>query len=462
MARPQLIEFRNRDLHFGSHSAKFRLQIFLHVASLVLLTAGCSTHAKRLQSPRQHFYGNDFAAAHAELVKLSEKRRSDHTVAELDLAVIELLDGQPESAEHRLRDVRDRWQELEGKSLADEAQSLVTDDQKRQYSGDPHEQLMIGVFLTLASLMRDGVDAEAYTLQTIARQQKFLEQANENRDEPLSELFGVPPIAPYLRGVLRESTLHDYDDAQRMYQLTADLMPEHAGLLTDIERAGRGVHSQPEHGVVYVIGLVGRGPYKVEKSELVTQAVMLQAGQIVSMLGKYSVPPTLAPIKIPALECPPKMFDLIGVEVDGQPTATTLPITDLDRLARETYEAQLPRVMARTVARRIVKKGAVVAAKHQMQANSAASLAMDVVGVAWEATESADTRCWGLLPREIQLVRLELPCGRHDLALEPITSGRPVGAKTHCSVEVQNARNSYVLGYWPDNQPVGRVVANTP
>jgi len=155
-------------------------------------------------------------------------------------------------------------------------------------------------------------------------------------------------------------------------------------------------------------------------------------------------------------------LDLIGVQVNGQPFSTTLPITDLEQLARETYAVQLPNLIARTVARRIVKKGAVYAAKSQMKANAAASMALDVAGVAWEATESADTRCWGLLPREIQLLRIELPEGQHELAFEPIKLGRPVGAKTSCWVDVQNARNSYVLGYWPDNQPIGQVLSRTP
>jgi len=42
-------------------------------------------------------------------------------------------------------------------------------------------------------------------------------------------------------------------------------------------------------------------------------------------------------------------------------------------------------------------------------------LAVDLAGVAWEATESADTRCWGLLPDQIQVLRVELPAGRHEI-----------------------------------------------
>lgn len=423
--------------------------------------SGCSTHAKRLRGPRQQFYSNNLLVAHQDLSKLSQKSRGDHTVAELDLAVIELLQGQASSAEKRLRDVRDEWEELEKKSVAEETKVMLTDDQKRQYAGETYEKLMIGVFLTLASLMQDGVDAEAYSLQTMMKQQQLVEQLNVDRDDKLPDIFGVPPIAPYLRGVVREATLHDYDDALRMYELTDALLPEHPAILSDLQRVQFAAHSQPGNGVVYVIALVGKGPYKVERSEPVTQAVLFQADRIVSLLGDYSLPPTLAPVKVPVIECPPKCFDLIGVKVNGQPVSTTLPITDIDLLARETHQAQFTRLMARTVARRIVKKGAVYAAKSQMKANAAASLALDVAGVAWEATESADTRCWGLMPREIQILRMELPAGVHQLGLEPISSGRPVSQCTEINVEVQNARNSYVLGYWPDHQLIGQVLVRT-
>jgi hypothetical protein len=309
--------------------------------------------------------------------------------------------------------------------------------------------------------MGDGIDAESYTLQTLIKQQELVQLANKDLEQPLSELFGIPPAVPYFRGILREATLHDYDDALRMYQLTSALKVDNSLLASDLQRAQFGQHSQPGHGVVYVIGLVGRGPYKIESSQPVTQAVLLQADRIVSVLGDYSVPPTLAPVKVPQLECPNRQFDLIGIQVNGQPATTTLPITDIQQLAEETFEAKLPSILARTVARRVVKKGAIYAAKSQMRAGDLTSVALDVAGVAWEATEAADTRCWGLLPREIQIARLELPIGEHQLGLEPICSGHPAAMKTNCAVRVENGRNTYVLGFWPDLQPVGQILVNT-
>lgn len=431
------------------------------VPCLAFFLIACSTHAQRLAVPRQTFYANDLAQAQTQLSKLATKRGGDAHVVELDLAMVDLLQGNLAEAQRRLRLVRDQFDHLEQKSLTEAAMSLMTDDRRRAYSGEDYEKLLIRVFLSLASLMQDGVDAQSYALQTLSKQEQLRLAAQEKWGEKIPESYCVPAIAPYLRGVMSEASLSNYDDAWRGYSDAAALMPEASFLQADIERAAHGVHSRPGHGVVMVIALVGRGPYKVEVEERATQEALLIADRIVSAIGQYSVPPTLAPIKVPKIVSPAKPFDLVGVEVDGKPISTTLPITDVHQLASETYAAKLPEVMARTVARRIVKKGAVYAAKEQMNVNSSiTSLAMDAAGVVWEATEAADTRCWGLLPREIQVLRLELPAGVHQLNLEPVTSGRPVGSGSACSVPVVDGRNTYVLSYWPETRPIGQILVS--
>ncbi|MFN3189887.1 MAG: hypothetical protein ACE361_05135 [Aureliella sp.] len=427
----------------------------------VALASGCATHAKRLASPRTSFYGGDLQRASAQLLKLEEKRSHDRSVVELDLAMVELFQGNVDSAEARLRAIRDNWDHYEQSSLAESASSYILDDNTRAYSGEDYERILVRVMLTLCSLVGDGVDAESYSLQTLAKQQELLSRARKRWDENLEDQYCVPPIAPYLRGVLRESTLSDYHEAEKHYRRAAMLMPEDSFVEADILRSQNGVHSQPGHGVVYVIALVGRGPYKEEVSAPATQAALQAADAILSAIGEYSVPPTLAPVKVPAILCPPKPFDLVGVAVDGVPASTTMPITDLDQLATDSYQAKYPQLLARTVARRIVKKGTIYAAKDHFEADSdLASIAFSAAGVLWEATESADTRCWGLLPREIQILRLELPAGVHRLELEPVAAGNVVAKPTTCSLRVANGQNSYVLSYWPGTEPIGGVLVS--
>jgi hypothetical protein len=84
-----------------------------------------------------------------------------------------------------------------------------------------------------------------------------------------------------------------------------------------------------------------------------------------------------------------------------------------------------------------------------------------VVGVAWEATEAADTRSWSLLPDRIQVLRVELPVGSHQVALEavgPYGAGAPEAAP----VTITDGRNSYLLANFPDSHLVGKIVASQP
>ncbi|MFM7975964.1 MAG: hypothetical protein ACKO8U_12885, partial [Pirellula sp.] len=157
--------------------------------------------------------------------------------------------------------------------------------------------------------------------------------------------------------------------------------------------------------------MVGRGPYKVESVEQPTSDALLIADRIISDVGPYKLPPTIAPITVPRVVVPDSDIQSVRVAVNRQGVGSTVSIADIDRLAIETSQAARNELIARAVARRVIKKATVAAVKHQTSANSLASLGFDAAGVAWEALENADTRCWGLLPRNIQVLRIEVPAG---------------------------------------------------
>jgi hypothetical protein len=121
--------------------------------------------------------------------------------------------------------------------------------------------------------------------------------------------------------------------------------------------------------------------------------------------------------------------------------------------------------VARAVARRALKKGTVFGVKEGLGVDrfGPAALLFDVAGVAWEAAENADTRCWGLLPDSIQVVRIELPAGTHTLALRAIDeAGHPVGPAVPRSVTVADGRNTYVVLQAPDAGIIGKVLTSCP
>jgi hypothetical protein len=211
--------------------------------------------------------------------------------------------------------------------------------------------------------------------------------------------------------------------------------------------------------VLYVFALVNRGPIKQESLEIPTTAAMLIADRILSALGEYDVTPTLAPIKVPRVFIPQREVDAITVVVDNQTRGQTEIICDVAELALRQEEIELPKAIARAVVRRTVKKAAIYATKDIVEANAPlADIALSAVGVAWEATEAADTRCWGLLPREIQVIRVELPAGQHQVQLLPLLTSRTSVAGPSATVDIADGSNTYLLASFPGPRPIGQVV----
>jgi tetratricopeptide (TPR) repeat protein len=441
-------------------------RILIAVLSLIvcLLTgSGCSTHAKRISLSRSLFYEGQLEACRDRLEKLHKSNRQDRDVTNLDLAVVDLIDGRCQEAESRLKDVRDRFDHLEQESIGEKTISMWTDDTARSYAGEDYEKILIRVYLALASLMSDGVDAESYTLQIQDKHDAVMQRlwGDQPADQKSNKFCGLP-IGFYLRGLLREQTRIDYDDALRSYTQVAQLLPAEDWIRWDIERVTQGVHSQSGCGVIYVFAMVGRGPYKVESVEQPTSDALLMADHIISAVGPYKLPPTIAPIKVPKVVVPGSDIESVQVVVQGQAVGSTVSIADIDQLALETSQAARNQLVARAVARRVIKKATVAAVKQQTSANSLTSLGFDAAGVAWEALEKADTRCWGLLPKNIQVLRIEVPAGTHTISLAPQAfgyTGRPIAQQ---QVSVVDGRNTYVVGWLPDSFTTPRVLTSTP
>ena len=450
---------------FGFRVSSFRRRLTALLYFAILAAAsGCSSYADRVRSVRGEFYSGHFDAAEKLVDKeLPKKRRAKEAdVLKLERAMIELSSGKPAVAERTLREVRDRFDFLEQKDLAEGAASYLTDDTHRAYAGEDYEKVLIRAFLALSNLMSDGGDANAYALQVNSKQQQIIEAAGNDAEKNPKLDYKRVALGAYVSGMLREATMRDYDDAKRSIQLVANWEPEFASAKQDLDRVTNGRHSAPGNGVLYVFTLVGRGPYKEERYEQPTQAAMLIVDHILSAIGKHSVTPTFAPVKVPVVVIPPNQVQSVSISVDGNLAGLTETITDVGDLATQQYAAIFPHLLARTVVRRSIKKGSLYAAKEfgHVQ-NPLGELAIDAVGVAWEATENADTRCWGLLPNKIQVRRIELPAGTHQLALTPArASGQPLGNSQQTTLEIFDGRNTYVLANFPGASMVGQILVN--
>lgn len=433
------------------------------LALFLAALAGCSTHSQHIQLAREHYYSGRLDQAAAAFDEAVPKSQGSGDVIELEKSLVLLSDGRPAEAERLLREVRDRFDHLEQNSPAEKAASMFTDDTRLAYAGEDYEKVLIRAMLALSNLMHDGGDAEAYSLQVVDKQQQIIQAAAIEDGENPKAAYKQVAFGPYLRGILREETHTDYDDAARSFETVVSWQPDFAFGKQDLERAVQGRHSQRGSGVVYVFALVGRGPTKIEAEEVPSSVALLVADRIISAVGDQTLPPTIAPIKVPKVVASHNVIGSVGVDVDGQPAAQTETITDVTRMAVEQSAAIHDQIVGRAVARRALKKASIYGIKELtgIEKHSLAGLGYDALGVLWEATENADTRSWSLLPDKIQVLRLEMPAGEHQLTLRPLDHGhRPYGQPATQSVTVADGRNTYVLASFPGQRLVGKVLVS--
>ena len=82
-------------------SLRVTLGLLLCQMLCLVSSIGCSTHAKRVSLSRSLFYEGQLQACRDRLEKLHKSHRQDRDVTNLDLAVVDLLDGRTEQAESR-------------------------------------------------------------------------------------------------------------------------------------------------------------------------------------------------------------------------------------------------------------------------------------------------------------------------------------------------------------------------
>nr|WP_182867635.1 hypothetical protein [Rhodopirellula sp. JC639] len=426
----------------------------------VAVVSGCRSNKVSIVQARDAYAWGDLRSADTALRELAEGRKQTRRSSELDLAMVELAQGNLAAAESRMRALRDHFDTLPQSVSIGDAASLAVDDRVRPFQLAGYEQVLLRSMLALCSLAGDATDAEAYCLQAQARQAELDRIASEeDTEEDSATSVQQVALAPYLSGALREATHQNYDDAERAFRLVSNIQPEFAPAAEDIARANRGAHSAAGHGVVYVFALVGHGPRLVETLAPTTTTSLQIASTLLRTLHNHEqdeddepVLPNVVSVKVPQVEVPPSDVAAIGVSFGGELLGATQTITDVGQLATEKVQAEMPWTIARAVVRRVLKETSVVATAHSLGLSGDAAAAFTFAAMnAWSATEKADTRCWGLLPREIQVLRAELPVGPQQIQLSPLAfTGQPLSDPQIRNVVIEDGRNHYIVVIAPE------------
>jgi len=337
--------------------------------------------------------------------------------------------------------------------------TTVVNQTIRIYRGTPPERIMVCTFDSINDLERGNFDSARLKLnrardfqqdaksrfqEEIAKQQASADEAWRKKGWSESAAAGAltqvrarqgnpptqngmavlpNPFTSYLRAVFLLSTSTDLGDRQNAradLRAVEEMIPGFAPAALDIAL----IDENPSAGtmpVTWVFFLSGLAPYYDE----FRLDIPIPVGPVNYVSAAFPVF-KVRDDALGAIEA-----DSGGAEAQGA-AMQSVTLADMDAMVRAEFDARLPTIVTQEIISSATKAAATYAASSAAaQSDSTIGLIVQIAGIAYQAASTAaDLRCWGQMPKRIDLLRLTTPeSGQIELR-------RPGGAPL-CSVPVQ-------------------------
>ncbi|MBI3771754.1 MAG: hypothetical protein HY272_03535 [Gammaproteobacteria bacterium] len=361
----------------------------------------------------------------------------------LDKGMLLRMQGQFESSNTTLEEAKGIAEQLDAISLREQAAASSINDIMRSYSPPPFELVMLHCvkilnYLELGKL--DDARVEALQLDVLLKDKM-----------PDKEV----PFARYLAGLVFEAR-NEYDDALISYRKSYEAYKANGftvplALQLDLLRLTQYLKLTDENKKLQE---------EFSLTEWPTQKQVKEQGELILIIFNGLVPRKhetslnvqdpmsgkLYRIAIPFYEEREPAAHGAQLAV-GTTTANTELSDQLDRHAKAALDAEMPKIIARTIARVAVKSKTV----DELGKNNA--LVGMVANIAGFVSEQADTRAWYTLPQQILIGRMRLAPGKQDLT---VTLEGTSGEHTWHDIEIAAGKKRFVSWHWPASRSLIR------
>ncbi|MDE3257305.1 MAG: hypothetical protein OYM47_05685 [Gemmatimonadota bacterium] len=436
---------------------------------LCVVLSGCATYTHNAVTFRSSLAGGHYETA---LQTLGSARKGPARLLYfMENGLISHYRGEYHASNRFFESAERLSDRLFTRSLSREVASLITNDQVRAYRGEEFELAFINYYRALNYwYLNEPEEALVECRKANLKLDRYAAQADYDAT------YRNDAFIHYITGLIYEATgeLNDayvsYRNALDAYEtyheafglaapetLARDLKRVEAAL-DFVDNPGEAVATRDSNlagdGELIVFSEIGFVPHKVEEEislpiyegddfggkkdrlEAVSRKIAYRHFKP-HYAGKSKVKYWLR-VALPAYKDVVPRTRTIRVSAAGRQTATTLA-EDLSSIAWQTFQDKQPTILARTVARGLVKYSASVKAKEKSKVLGF------IVNLFSAAIETADTRSWVSLPHNVQIGRLALPAGTHTLTLESLDNrGRVIETGTISDIDIRPGTRTFV------------------
>jgi uncharacterized protein len=407
--------------------------------AMVLVLPGCATYSAGFVRVENAAAKRDLDGALKSLDEL-KLTGSDEALLYLNKGTLLRLQGKYADSNMQFESAKSLMEKLNAISIKEQAASVSINDTFKAYECLPSEQLMVYSFEALNYLQMGAVDDAAVEARQFDVKQGLIAKKNKGA-KYLSGAF-----VRYLNGMVYEAAGETDSARIEMQKAVAAYKEQNPGfpvpkkLTADLARLEADKAAPSE--VVFVLHN-GLGPSLNENNIRVPNpGYDPRNPKSISMFS----------LAVPKLVKRPLPVDHVVLNSDSV-SETSEVVEDVNGIAEKSFNDRLPAIIARGVARLAVKKTAEVETNKRNEGNPMVSIFTSVVS---NVSERADTRTWSLLPGNIQMARMVLPAGKHDVtATYYSANGSVIGTREFKDIAVKPGQKSFVSDYffYPPSPP---------
>jgi len=419
------------------------------VGSLIWL-GGCTTYSNSTQFRSIETY---LAAQQPEaaLNALDSRRHAkrDEVLYLLNKGMLLRRSGRLAESNTVFETAKQLMKQLYGISIREQTTALVVNDATRSYVGYEYEQVLLYVYKTLNYLELGEIEKARVEVMQMDVRLRELGKAGTK-----VEAFGR-----YVAGMVFEQrrewndAMVAYRKAYRAYKrrqngsgyvprfLQYDLLrlAQRQGLRNEVRKYRKefaitrwqSVRERSKLGELVFLMHNGLAPVKRENS-------------VVSFVPRAN---HTVRISLPYYQSLPSETYRGRIKIADQ-TTQSVPVEDVDGLARRSLERRMGVITARAIARAVIKAEIAKKAREESSKKNEPLLGF-LMEVATFATERADTRSWTTLPYNIQMVRVSLPPGVYDLEAEYSADFQSaVQTRMFPGIKIEKGKYTYINYHW--------------